>query len=311
MSPQQDSSATSPDQRPPANRIRLSPKQVAASATGAVLAALIASFFGEKGTIVGIAIGSVVATTATALVMQSLERTQMAMRQAVQSSDRTAILRRLGSSRPVGSVSEATEPSPVTGHAPESSPGGDLASARVDDGVAGEGAEAGGGDEGDRRLVASAHSGGRLYAPAVSSTRRGGGADQRDGERPRISWRVLAASVGLVFVLALLAVTAVELLVGKPLASWVGSSQSNHGTTLSNLGSSPTTTTVPPTTTAPTSTSTTTSTTTSTVAPASTTTTGVATGSTTTSTSSTTSTTTTTTTTKPPTSPPPGTAGGG
>jgi hypothetical protein len=275
------------------NRIRLSPKQVAASATGAVVAALIASFFGEKGTIVGIALGSVVATTATALVMQSLERTHQAVQQAVQSSDRTSVLRRLGSSRPVGSVSEATEPSSVARHAPESSLGGDAA---------------GDGGEGDRRLVASARSGGPAPTPSMSSTGGGGtAADQRDGQPRWMSWRVLATSVGLVFVLALLAVTVVELAVGKPLASVVGSSQSNGGTTLSNLGSSPTTTTLPPATTVPTTTSTTSTTTSSTVAPASTTT-GVAT-STTTSTSTTT--TTTTTTTQPPGSPSPGAAGGG
>ncbi|HUA95243.1 MAG TPA: hypothetical protein VMB82_06915 [Acidimicrobiales bacterium] len=291
------------------NRIRLSPKQVAASATGAVLAALIASFFGEKGTLVGIALGSIVATTATALVMQSLERTHQAVQQAVQSSDRTSLLRRLGSSRPVGSVAEATEPSPVARDAPRSSLGGEAGGVSADDSVvAGAHADAGAaGSEGDRRLVASARSGGPGSTPSVSSTRGVGTAtDRRRDERRRISWRVLATSVGLVFVVALLAVTALELAVGKPLASWVGSSQSNGGTTLSNLGSSPTTTTLPPATTAPTSTSTTASTTTSTVVPASTTTTGVASSSTTTSTSTTT---TTTTTTQP--SPSPGGAGGG
>jgi len=200
------------------------------------------------------------------------------------------LLRRLGSSRPVGSVSEETEPSPVVRPAPESSPGGDAT------GAAGEG---------DRRLVASARSEGPAATAPMSSTRGGGTAtDQRDGQPRWMSWRVLATSVGLVFVLALLAVTVVELAVGKPLASVVGSSQSGSGTTLSNLGSPPTTTTLPPATTVPTTTPTSgpgATTTSTTVPPASTTTTGVAAGSTTTTSSTTSTTTTTTTTTAPPT----------
>ena len=54
--------------------MKFSFRQILASAAGAVLAALIASAFGVKGTIVGVAIGSAAATMGTALVAQSIDR---------------------------------------------------------------------------------------------------------------------------------------------------------------------------------------------------------------------------------------------
>ena len=65
--------------------MKLSAKQVAASCAGAVLSAVIASLFGEKGTVIGVALGSVVATTTTALVAESIERTHTAVRRSVNS----------------------------------------------------------------------------------------------------------------------------------------------------------------------------------------------------------------------------------
>ena len=55
--------------------MKISLRQILASVTGAVLAALIASVFGVAGTIIGVAIGSAVATVGTAVALQSFERT--------------------------------------------------------------------------------------------------------------------------------------------------------------------------------------------------------------------------------------------
>jgi hypothetical protein len=54
--------------------MRLSAKQIIASVTGAVLAALALSFLGVTGTIVGVALGSAAATVGSAFVFQSLEQ---------------------------------------------------------------------------------------------------------------------------------------------------------------------------------------------------------------------------------------------
>ncbi len=82
---------------------RLNPIQVAASAAGAVLSAVIASFFGVEGTIIGTAIGSIVATSASALVWESIERGHEAVRQVVV-KDHTPFLR----SGTTGSAGEVT-----------------------------------------------------------------------------------------------------------------------------------------------------------------------------------------------------------
>ncbi len=63
--------------------MKFSLRQILASAAGAVIAAVIASIFGVKGTIIGVAIGSAVATLGTALVAQSIERGQQAVKQVV------------------------------------------------------------------------------------------------------------------------------------------------------------------------------------------------------------------------------------
>ncbi|MDA8315287.1 MAG: hypothetical protein M0010_08955, partial [Actinomycetota bacterium] len=62
---------------------RLNPIQIAASASGAVLSALIASVFGVSGTVIGVAVGSIVATTVTAIVWESIERTHSKVRDVV------------------------------------------------------------------------------------------------------------------------------------------------------------------------------------------------------------------------------------
>ncbi len=83
--------------------MKFSIRQIFASAGGAVIAATIASLFGFKGTIVGVAIGSAAATFGTALLAQSIEQGHKAVKQvAVKVPDRTALLRRLGGTTTAG-----------------------------------------------------------------------------------------------------------------------------------------------------------------------------------------------------------------
>lgn len=80
------------------HRLKLSPSQVAASSLAACCSALVASFLGIEGTIGGAAIGSVVATTGTAVYGHALRKGS------------TKIVRRLGSTTVVGSQGEPRTP---------------------------------------------------------------------------------------------------------------------------------------------------------------------------------------------------------
>jgi len=84
----------------PKHRLKLSPSQVAASSLAACCSALVASFLGIAGTIGGAAIGSVVATTGTAVYGHALRKGS------------TKIVRRLGSSTVVASQGEPQPPAP-------------------------------------------------------------------------------------------------------------------------------------------------------------------------------------------------------
>ena len=80
--------------------MKFSFRQILASAAGAVIAAVIASSFGVKGTIVGVAIGSAAATMGTAFVAQSIERGHEAVKQVVVRAPETStLLRKLGRHR--------------------------------------------------------------------------------------------------------------------------------------------------------------------------------------------------------------------
>ena len=100
--------------------MKFSIRQILASTAGAVCAAVIASVFGVKGTIVGVAIGSAAATMATALVAQSIERGHQAVKQvAVRAPETSTLLRRLGGTRASGpsasSVDASSAPTEVVG----------------------------------------------------------------------------------------------------------------------------------------------------------------------------------------------------
>src|SRR3954447_9641036 len=69
-----------PDPSAKAPRTGLSPLQVLASGLAAASAAVVASFFGVAGTVIGAALGSLVTTVSAALCGESLRRTSERVR---------------------------------------------------------------------------------------------------------------------------------------------------------------------------------------------------------------------------------------
>ena len=280
--------------------MKFSFRQILASTAGAVIAAVVASTFGVKGTIVGVAIGSAAATLGTALVAQSIERGHEAVKQvAVRAPETSTLLRKLGGTGVSGplasSVDASSAPTEVVGQPqPTTQPGQP-------------------GHDGETETVHMASTAAPLAetegveisaaadAPATERLSASTSPPRAALVRPTVSrpfsWRAIAVSAVTVFVLALLFITAIELISGKPLSTIFGGA--GTGTTLNNLvnpsqapATTPTTTT--PTTTASTTTPTTTaSTTTTTTVAGTTSTTGPTGGVTTTSPSSSTTTSTT------------------
>ena len=208
--------------------MKFSYRQILASAAGAVLSAVIASIFGVKGTIVGVAIGSIAATTGTALVFQSIERTNKAVKQAVVHAPDNAMLRRLGGTKVAGVISS----------------GASTASAVHEETATSAAAT-------DATVEQPRPS----PAPVEASEPRTSVSTPRRTPRTDLRWPQIAGVVAVVFVVSLVFVTVVELIAGRPLADHFG--HTGGGTTVDKIFETPTTTLPPPTTTT-TSTSTTT-----------------------------------------------------
>jgi hypothetical protein len=267
--------------------VKFSFRQILASTAGAVIAAIVASTFGVKGTIVGVAIGSAAATMGTALVAQSIERGHQAVKQvAVRVPETSTLLRKLGGTGTSGpstsSVDASSAPTEVVG-GPQPGSGADetieMASTTV------PAAET-------ERLEISAATDAPATEHLQASTMPAPPGVVRTAVSRGFSWRAIAASAVIVFVLALLFITAVELISGKPLATIFGGADT--GTTLKNLvNPSPAPSTTPTSTTS--TTSATSATTTTTAGTATTTSTTEPSGGVTTTTSPSASTTTTTT----------------
>ena len=200
--------------------MKFSFRQILASTAGAVIAALVASTFGVKGTIVGVAIGSAAATMGTALVAQSIERGHEAVKQVVVRSPETStLLRKLGGTGVSGplasSVDASSTPTEVVGQPqPTAQRRGTTATETVQmASTAAPVAET-------QRLEISA----AADAPATERCRFDE-SDRAAVARPlpaRFSWRAIAVTAVIVFVLALLFITAVELISGKPLSTIFG-----------------------------------------------------------------------------------------
>ena len=267
--------------------MKFSFRQILASAAGAVIAAVIASTFGVKGTIVGVAIGSAAATMATALVAQSIERGHEAVKQVVVRAPETStLLRKLGGTGASGGTagSATTAPMRAVGR-PGPEDGGSAETVQM------ESVAAPVGETGRLEISAVADAPATERLRATTAPMRP--ATARPGMR-RFSWRTIAATAAIVFVLALGFITAIELISGKPLSAIFGGSDT--GTTLSNLDKNPATpTTTTSTSTTTTSTTSATTTTTSTTAPTATSTTTTSPASSTTTTTGASATTTTST----------------
>ncbi len=263
--------------------MKFSVRQILASAAGAVIAALIASAFGVKGTIIGVAIGSAAATTGTALIAQSIDRGHEAVKQVAErapDSSASSLLRRLSGTGAGGdaasSVDASSAPTEVVG------PGRSTVSAAADETAQTE-RTAGEAQRMEVSASPEAPATERVSASTMPMQRvTGGGGHGQSGSAAttsvtssasraplvarRYTWKAIAAAAGIVFVLALLFITAVELISGKPLSDIFGGAGS--GTTFGNIinpGPAPTdtTTTTSTTPTSTTSTSTTTSSSTS------------------------------------------------
>ncbi len=227
--------------------MKFSFRQILASTAGAVIAAVIASSFGVKGTIVGVAIGSAAATMATAFVAQSIDRGHEAVKQAaINAPGPATLLRKLGGTGATGDThgSDASAPTEVMGR---TSAAGDAGAETAE--MASTAAPAGATGRLEISAAADAPATERLQA----TTRPMRAAVGWPAAARRFSWRAIAASAVIVFVLALLLITAVELISGKPLTAIFGGADT--GTSVKNLFTPP-----PAPTTTPTSTTTTTST---------------------------------------------------
>jgi hypothetical protein len=260
--------------------VKFSVRQILASAAGAVIAAIIASIFGVKGTIIGVAIGSAVATLGTALVAQSIERGQEAVKQVVvRAPESSTLLRKLGATGTGGEAASSVDASSAPTEA------GPTAGAGAET-VEMESTEAPVGATERLEISATADAPRTEHLDATTTPMR-----PARGSSRRFSWPAIAGTAAIVFVLALMFITAVELISGKPLASIFG----NAGTGTSLTNTPPPVTTTTTSTSSTTSTTTNTSSTTTTSTPANTTTSTTApTGSSTTTTSPGASTTTTT-----------------
>jgi hypothetical protein len=223
--------------------MKLSLKQILASAAGATLAAVIASLFGVKGTMIGVAIGSALATTTTALVAQSIERGHNVVKQAVvQAPKPSELLRRFGQTQSAGAVTHEETEAPTL--AVENATGIDTDETAA---VTDPGLDTIGQPQAERTRP--------VPAGALASGDRGEDADSDEGgARWPLRWPVLLGTIAGVFVLALVAVTSIELIAGKPLSAIFGSDPHGTGT---SFGQTFVPSPAPPTTTAPISTSTT------------------------------------------------------
>lgn len=76
----------------PARSLGLSPAQIAGSALSAVSAAFVASWAGTTGTLIGAAVGSVVATIGATLYTSSLRRSSEAVRRAAAQVRQTSLM---------------------------------------------------------------------------------------------------------------------------------------------------------------------------------------------------------------------------
>ncbi len=191
---------TQDDQKP--RSLGLSAAQVTGSALAAMSGAFLASWLGTTGTLIGAAVGSIIATVGSAIYAHSLRRTSAAVKRTASQVRATSLL---------------------TGAIPRPDPG-----AAQDGPVPDPSAPRPG--QPDEQQPAS--------APSAETPTPKPGRLARLRERIRLGsrdlpWLKVAAASVAVLVVALAGITLVESLTGRPLASLVGKSDST-GTTVGN-----------------------------------------------------------------------------
>ena len=198
-------------------RIGVSWVQVAGSALAAVSSAVLLSTLGVAGTVIGAALGSVVATIGTALYTRTLDVSRQ------QVAAQTAALRRVTRAR---QDLDDVEAEVARGGTPSDS---DIA--RVDrelsqavEALTTPGTDSGSGGVGPRR------SGSLAGPPAGPSARPAGWAPPYG-----LSWQRLAVAAGVVFVVAMVAISAFELAAGRAVSTYTGGSGEQTGSTVPGL----------------------------------------------------------------------------
>jgi hypothetical protein len=232
--------------------MKFSFRQILASAGGAVLAAIIASIFGVKGTVIGVAIGSMAATSGTALVAKSIERGQKAVHQAVvRVPAQSSLLRRLGGTGAAGAIDHSDEPTSPLAEETTNAAVAQLATPTGEPATVQQPAILPG------PTITAAGLATETFSPAADSS-----ADE-SAPGHRIRWPVVAGTAAIIFVLSLAFVTTVELIAGRPLADLFGGHVKGANPSIVKVFENPpattTTVTVPTTSTTSTSSTTTTS----------------------------------------------------
>jgi hypothetical protein len=232
----------------PGRRPDISLAQVAASALAAVSAAVVASFLGVGGTVLGAALGSTVATIAGAVYAHTF-------RQARDKLSETHVLTVVTRAR-----TAREEPGP--GDVPVIEPPAPAAAS----------SESGGGDSADGEDNDAANDAAEGAVPAYAEsgtpvTAEGEVVPVTDPRRPRwMSWKALLLMAVAAFVVAMVVISVIELTIGRPISGGSGTTVTklvHHGRTRHPAPSTPT----PAPTTAPVPTSTPTTSPTSSTSP--------------------------------------------
>jgi hypothetical protein len=203
-----------PPQNTPRDRVQLSAVQVAASALASVSAAVVASLFGVAGTVVGAGLVAIISTTGSALYSSSMKRTTSQLRRARENLLTARAGESGGTTRPGRTTSStAVLDRPGPRDRDRGRPDRDRADGDAVDSDAGP-----------------------------SRWRRGW---LTVGSRRGLKWPALLGAAALVFVLAIVAITAFEALTNKPISSLTGHSGSSSTTIGSLTGSKSTPTPTP------------------------------------------------------------------
>ncbi|MEO7350359.1 MAG: hypothetical protein ABIR34_12405 [Marmoricola sp.] len=180
----------------------LSPAQIAGSALSAMSAAFVASWAGTTGTLIGAAVGSVVATIGASLYTSSLRRSSEAVRRAAAQVRQTSLL--------TGSLPRTVVDGPMRSRDRREGP-----------------------DEPPATEVSG--------DPDETTPAGQGDLEQADDPGRKLPWgKVLLASLA-VMLAALGGITAVEAITGRPISSWLGGNDS-QGTTVGHVVGSDTST---------------------------------------------------------------------